>query len=262
MFSRVFKPNILYCQLDSFTIYIDFTIFDSLSNVLTQYMKRLNYLYLLTVIILSCAFQFTKAQTVMYKRIMTVMNGNKQATNDDAHYITFNDKGCYESDKNGISDNGNKFIKFIKNENNLHCYYGNGFFGNAFYYFSSDYSRLNIKMDDIIYVYTKEISLQTTASLRKKQATSPSDNTIIAPTPIIVYENNNSNSSSTPSTKLHRNMCNYCKGTRVDPSPTYGPDYTGEADPEYCNICHAMKDRHYHTKCPSCGGKGYYETRY
>mgnify|MGYP000174679189 FL=1 len=225
-------------------------------------MKQLNYLCLLTAIALSCTFQFTKAQTVMYKRIMTVINGNKQTMNDDAHYITFNNKGCYESDKNGISDNGSSFIKFIKNENSLHCYFGNGFFGNAFYYFSSDYSRLNIKVDDITHVYIAETSLQTTASLRRKQETSPTGNTIIVPMPIIVNESNSSNSYSPPSTKLHRNICNYCKGTRVDPSPTYSPNYTGKTNSEYCDICHATKDRHYHAKCPSCGGKGYYETRY
>lgn len=219
-------------------------------------MKQLFSFWSVIILILFCTSHFVQAQTYMYKRIMIVTNGNKQIVNDDAHYITFNKKGCYESDKNGISDNGNKFIKFTKDENNLHCYYGGGFYGDAFYYFSLDYSRLNIKTGNSIYVYTQDIPSRTTASLRKKQ-----DNpggTLLAPVPIIIDDNNN----STPSTKLRRNRCNYCKGTGVDPSPTYGPNYTGKPNSKYCDVCCAVKDSHYHAKCPSCGGKGYYETRY
>lgn len=96
----------------------------------------------------------TFGQTYRYKRIMIVDGSYKKNVNDDAHYITFNNKGCYESDSKGYAETGN-FISFTKNENNLHCYYGNSYLGKAHYYFSDDYSRLNVKTDKKVYVYQR-----------------------------------------------------------------------------------------------------------
>lgn len=221
-------------------------------------MKQLFLLQSMISIILFCTFHTSQAQTYMYKRIMIVENNNKKKMNDDVHYITFNSKGCYESNEKGISENEYKFMKFIKKENNLHCYYGNGFFGNAYYYFSSDYSRLNIKLNYSTYVYIRVVSSEATASLRIKQKIMSTNNMFILPT----SSKNADSNSKKHSTKTHRNKCNYCDETGIDPSPTYGPNYTGKSNSIYCKICHTIKDNHYHAKCPSCGGKGYYETRY
>lgn len=57
----------------------------------------------------------TFGQTYRYKRIMIVDGSYKKNVNDDAHYITFNNKGCYESDSKGYAETGN-FISFTKNE--------------------------------------------------------------------------------------------------------------------------------------------------
>lgn len=151
--------------------------------------------------------------TYLYKRVMIVKEGVRINKNDDAHYLTFTNNGCYESDKNGYSTS-DKFLKFIKNENNLHCYYGSCSFGNANYYFSNDFSRLNIKLnDDLIYVYQRELSGRTTASLR---TTSPSSNgggvVFVTPPPVVGggTSGNDSNSSHSLYTK-----CTTCNGTGV-----------------------------------------------
>lgn len=105
-----------------------------------------------------CLPQSSFGQTYRYKRVMIVDGGVRKSANDDAHYITFNSNGLYESDKSGYAT-GSKFVRFVKDANGLHCYYGNGYFGNAHYYFSSDYSRLNVRLGGVTYVYQR-----TTAS--------------------------------------------------------------------------------------------------
>jgi|GEM_PF-3415005 len=80
------------------------------------------------------------------------------------------------------------------------------------------------------------------------------------------YNNNSSGSQassspSTPATKnrghIERITCSYCKGSKYDPAPTYGPSFGLErSSNETCNICFKPKD-HYHKKCPSCNGRGY-----
>lgn len=57
-------------------------------------------------------------KTYLYKRVMIVKNGARTKKNDDAHYITFTDKGCYESDKDGFTTN-NGFVKSTWLQNDL-----------------------------------------------------------------------------------------------------------------------------------------------
>lgn len=159
-------------------------------------------------------------KTYLYKRVMIVKNGAKTNKNDDAHYITFTDKGCYESDKDGFTTNSG-FVKFTKNENNLHCYYGSCSFGTAHYYFSNDYSRLNVRLDnDITYVYQRELSGKTTASRRAARSNSSSGGGVyVTPPPVISnggsYGNGgNSGGSSSRSTSVYQ-TCKYCRGTGV-----------------------------------------------
>lgn len=206
-----------------------------------------------------CLFLFVQAvesQTYLYKRIMIVKNGQKEKVNDDAHYLTFNDKGCYESDKNGFS-NISKFIKFTKNENGLHCYYGEGYYGRASYYFSQDYSRLNIKMGNVIYVYQRDSVNKITASFRKPK--SNINSTIV---PYVANPENNGDSRRTKSMTLHKEKCTFCSGTGVNPVPVYSPNYSGKSNSVYCSYCKEIKDAHHHDKCPSCGGNGYIEKYY
>ena len=106
---------------------------------------------------------------------MVVKNGNRINKNDDAHYITFNNKGLYESDKNGYQNANSSFVEFIKDQNDLHCYFGNGYYGENHYYFSKDYSRLNLKIDNsTTYVYQRVTSSSTNAIRRKIRESNPS----------------------------------------------------------------------------------------
>lgn len=70
----------------------------------------------------------------------------------------------------------------------------------------------------------------------------------------------NGNSNSHNRVNTGKTTCTYCKGTGKDPSPKYGPDYTGGAVTtyEYCSICGKTSQRHYHDACPGCRGLGYY----
>ena len=157
-------------------------------------------------------------KTYLYKRVMIVKNGAKTNKNDDAHYITFTDKGCYESDKDGFTTN-NGFVKFTKNENNLHCYYGSCSFGTAHYYFSNDYSRLNVKLgDDITYVYQWESSGKTTASRRAARSSSSGSNgggTYVAPPANGGSSGGSSSGSSSSGSSSTYTNCSSCNGTGI-----------------------------------------------
>lgn len=131
-------------------------------------MKKL-LLTLCYVVVMCGISQVYAEKTYLYKRVMVVKDGTKSVRNDDAHYITFTNKGCYDSNKNGIATTG-LFINFAKDENNLHCFYGKSYWGNAHYYFSDNYSRLNIKTaKGITHVYQREMNGKTSAKWRKQK---------------------------------------------------------------------------------------------
>lgn len=78
-------------------------------------MKQLKFLIFCFLLCIAGTKAMFAQKTYLYKRVMIVKNGAKTNKNDDAHYITFTDKGCYESDKDGFTTN-NGFIKFTKND--------------------------------------------------------------------------------------------------------------------------------------------------
>lgn len=213
-------------------------------------------IYLLTfLIILFAGKEFCLAQTYLYKRVMIVRNGVKTNKNDDAHYITFNKKGCYESDKNGYKNGNSSLIEYIKDENNLHCFYGNCPSGMANYYFSNDYSRLNVRLNDgVIFVYQRELSGNTTASRRSVRSNNNNSTGInIVPPPVINNGGSSvgggtSGSSSKPispyiTCKICRGtgICTRCKGKCGE--WMYVDTYTGDGTKAWIN-------------CPSCSGNG------
>lgn len=182
-------------------------------------MKQKKLLLLLSLTLLVCSNGVLAQKTYLYKRVMIVKNGAKTNKNDDAHYITFTDKGCYESDKDGFTTN-NGFVKFTKNENNLHCYYGSCSFGTAHYYFSNDYSRLNVRIDDdITYVYQRELSGKTTASRRVARSSSSNGGGIYVASPPVINTGGGSVGSGSSGSSSHSSSiyqtCKYCKGTGV-----------------------------------------------
>ena len=101
-----------------------------------------------------------------YKRVMIIQNGKKIPKNDDAHYIRVRKNGCFECDENG-DNTFNGFLYYVKNENNQHCFYGSSSFGYVYYYFSYDYSQMEIRLsDNVSYIYQREDGKQTTAKKR------------------------------------------------------------------------------------------------
>ena len=174
-----------------------------------------NKKYLLSFVFLLGGMGCVSAQTYLYKRVMIVKNGIKSKKNDDAHFLTFNSKGFYESDKNGYENSNSSFIEFTKNENNLHCYFGNGYYGFNHFYFSKDYSRLNVKIDNTTtYVYQREFSGTTTATRRKiVKSNNANNSTIISSTitspPVI---NGSSDNSSSSHESIYK-TCHICNGT-------------------------------------------------
>ena len=184
-------------------------------------------------------------QTYRYKRVMIVDGNYKKNVNDDAHYITFNNKGCYESDSKGYAKTGG-FISFTKNENNLHCYYGDSYWGKAHYYFSSDYSRLNVKTDDKVYVYQR-VSGNTSAANRQYRSNggggSNGGGNVIITTPAPAYPNGGSSSGGS-----NRVTCSGCGGTGRCTSCGGTGKMVSEA---YYTDGHKMV-----SNCPVCRGTG------
>lgn len=182
-------------------------------------MRQRRFLLLLFMLSIAGVKTVFSQKTFLYKRVMIVKNGAKTNKNDDAHYITFTDKGCYESDKDGFTTN-NGFIKFTKNENNLHCYYGNCSFGSAHYYFSNDYSRLNVRLDNnTTYVYQRELSGKTTASRRAARSNSNSGGGVyVAPPPVINNGGSYGGGGNSGGSSSHRSTsisCSSCNGTGI-----------------------------------------------
>lgn len=212
----------------------------------------------LLILALICALIPAIAQkqtsgTRLYKRVMIVQGGNKKSTNDDAHFITFNNNGCYVSDSNGYST-GDGLMKFVKNDNNLHCYSGTVDGQVADLFFSSDYSRLNIRKGDVTYVYQREAGKTTTASMRKSSGNSGNQNQgggvyFIPPAQQPTYDNSSSKPKPTPRT------CPGCNGTGIGLNHI---KFLGGYDKEYCSECGSVGYKHYHEKhrCRVCNGKG------
>lgn len=206
-----------------------------------------------SLLLLICVPCLMNAQgTMLYKRVMVVREGVKTVKNDDAHYITFTKKGCYDSDKRGIATSGN-FINFTKDEKNLHCFYGRSYWGYAYYYFSNNYSRLNITTQKgITHVYQREMNGKTTAKWRiEKEKEGGSDFTIPNQSssynvPTMGIENSR-NSSTSSSSKCKYcgggGGCNSCKGTGHKFNV-----YSGHEDS--CPSCHGSG------KCQICLGTG------
>ncbi len=214
-------------------------------------MKRFALLFVLTL--LFCSEDL--AQTYLYKRVAIVKNGNRQTVNDDAHYLTFNKNGCYESDANGYSLGGD-LIKFRKDENNIHCYYGNGMYGPSHYYFSSNYERLNIKIDDETFVYERETNDRTTASFRKYEDVNGKNGVMVITPPSVVSSGSSPSASGSSSSSRQSDYgyvdctrcwgsgkCSLCNGSGWDYSL-----YTQE--PTLCSSCEGRKI------CVFCQGTG------
>lgn len=196
------------------------------------------------------------SQTYYYERVAVVKNGIKSSASGDGHFITFTAKGCYDSDREGFSEDTG-FRQYKSTENNIRSYYGDSYFGNAYYYFNPDRTRLNIKResDGATYVYVRKTPPAgvTKSSRKKEKANVPTIVPIIpsvtnVPTPSFDFSEPSSGS------KLSRygyytcpnchgsGLCPICHGRKIADN-----SYTGGYN--VCNSCTGGR-------CSACGGTG------
>lgn len=212
--------------------------------------------YFLTIAILIWFIPGVSAQTYYYEKVAEVRNGAKTAASGDGHFITFTDKGCYDSDNKGFTEN-NGFLEYKRTANGIRNYYGDSWFGRAYYYFSTDLGRLNVKIESSgnIYVYArKSAPAGVTKSSRRKE--SP---IIVAPpvpmpaAPVAPTFDSPSGSSGKSSAKSRYGYytCPSCCGTGKCPI-CHG---SGLADSYYTGgkmVCPSCTNG----RCSSCNGTG------
>lgn len=200
-------------------------------------------------------FPYSIAQTFYYERVAIVKNGLKQNASGDGHFITFTSAGCYDSDKDGMTENTG-FRRFIRVENDIRNYYGDSYFGNAYYYFNSDYSRLNIKeeISGIIYVYMrKNAPVGVEKSSRSKKNPIPPVIPIIDGTRSMpILESRPSSVEASSGNRYGYYTCPSCHGTGKCPichgKHLINNGYTGHTI--VCSSCNNLG------QCSACGGRG------
>jgi tetratricopeptide (TPR) repeat protein len=174
--------------------------------------------------------------TYYYKQILKV-NGGQKSSGDNSHlFIAIHSKGCYDSDKEGYTVK-NGTLEYQGTNGGYHIYHGSCFFGKASYQFSSDYGRLNIRVENsnMVYVYEKATPPQgvMTCSNIKQENPDP------APTPYPVpYPAPLPSPTPYPS---------------PSPSPTPKPSEYGYVS---CVQCYGSGN------CSTCGGDGLMDNHY
>lgn len=115
-------------------------------------MKR----WLLGIFVVLIAFLSVRADGVMRYKLLKVLTGEKvtQTGGNSTLYVTLSGNKCYDSDSQGYSNNTG--VRSLRHENyGFHSFTGPTYWGNGEYLFSEDYSRLNVKVGNKVYVYTK-----------------------------------------------------------------------------------------------------------
>lgn len=216
-------------------------------------------------IILSICFTCfsLRAQTYYYKQVKIVDASRQQRKGDGTgQFVMFTNKGCYDCDHKGF-DVGNGFLKLLKDTEDIHVYYGNSYWGTAYYYVASDKSRINIKVERTgeTLVYQRETAPSDARTSAHIASQASSGGTVAVPVPVWVPENGEAVSSSSSGSTLIRETCSFCKGTGRSPVKNYATDYTGgeRVTVQYCSICGRYDKMHTHGTCESCRGRGYTE---
>lgn len=199
---------------------------------------------LLVVLSLSKAADIYQYKTFYYEVVASIdTEENRSPKSGDGQYYTFTEQSCYESDKNGISEELG-VAKFINYANNIYVYRGKGYYGEADYCVTDNYETMNIKTaGGTIYVLKRKKAPDSfIASEHKKNKTEIENilkGSIAHPIsqPII-----STNDNGETSTTAHR-PCAGCGGSG------------------FCSMCHGkgsyknMYDGKIYD-CTSCGGSG------
>lgn len=205
---------------------------------------RKSIIFCISYLLCSACLFAAPPVTHYYKQIKVVTKDRKeQAGNGKGQFITFNDKGCYDSDNLGYTVN-NGFLKLVKQTDERVYYSGNGYWGEVTYIFTENYKRLNIITDDgnITYVYVQDVAPEgvTTCELIKEEKKSDPVNSVIIPIVVPIL--------NTPA------ICGICSGTgRCTNISCISGKIT-------CSQCYGMGRRTYGSSletCVSCNGIGY-----
>jgi len=203
-------------------------------------------------------------ETRYYKQIKIVTKDRKeQSGSGSGQFITFNDKGCYDSDKSGYTVN-NGFLKFGKETTDRVYYSGNSYWGEAMYIFTENYGRLNIVVEEngttYVYVLAPPPANVYTCALIKETTPNPINsakpvNSVIVNPVAPITATGTTSTSSTPKSKQKyvtkeescpqchgSGLCSTCNGKGLVIST-----YTQKWAP--CPNCT-------NGKCTRCGGSG------
>lgn len=223
-------------------------------------MKRL----LLFILISGVGYHLSYAQMIgicYYKHIKSVTKDRKeQAGNEKGQFITFNEKGCYDSDESGFTVN-NGFLKLEEKTSERVYYAGESYWGKATYIFTENYGRLNIVVEEsgITHVYVSAAppaNVHTCALIKEKKPDATPVNpysTINPVTPVTGVSNNQGGTTLVEK----RTTCTFCNGM----GKVHSDDVTCfSSKDKWCEGCQRMVScSHCHLcrTCPSCSGKGY-----
>lgn len=195
-------------------------------------MKRL-YIFIL----FSACLLFLSAQSVYYYELVDGKG--------DGHFISINNKSCFDSDAKGESL-GNGVRLYKGEQNNQKVYRGMSAFGDACYYFSQDFSRLKIVVTkgNIVYNYIRKTAPKGAVSAHGAvQSPSNGVQPYIPPTTPTVYPSYTPYSTTESEPTNTKRKCPDCGGTGI------------------CSICHGRGYRKNmysgkEEKCPWCNGTG------
>lgn len=242
---------------------------------------------LFLLLFLFCVAIAVAQTTYYYERTAVVDAGKRQSSYGDGHFITFVDKGCYDSSQEGYTM-GTGFRRYQTTQNGVSSYYGESYFGMAHYYFSADRSLLNIVCDgnsNRTLVYERRQAPSGTTASSRRRSTSANSQTASSGTTTTPSDgssnsgswssgsgvsggasSNNGSSGSTTSgssySKRQRRDCPFCQGDKGYDQINYGTNYTGSRTYKYCDKCRkSVPSEHYHVwiTCKTCLGKGYLE---
>lgn len=179
----------------------------------------------------------TSAQTYYYKlNALVKSDGTRVQGNDSGLFVTFTANGCYDSDRKGNTMN-NGYQSLQNQYDDRISYTGSSYWGEANYIFASDYSILNIRVGNEVYIYRKSYA-------HENQTESTYFGT---------REEKSSTKSAFPIPIYNGNDTHYGENSITDKSQKGSNSRHGRQE---CPSCHTTK------KCNACGGKGWYKNQY
>lgn len=215
---------------------------------------RLNTIILL--IIAGGTLPSMSQTTLYFVQTRQVEGGNSKPGDNSNLFLTINDKGCYDSDRKGMTV-GNGFLRYMGEGNGICTYHGESYWGIATYRLKADHSRLNIvdESKQCIYIYERRnmnnASCITSSKIKPKESKQSASTAVVPILPQMPEQK-----SENP--KLKDVVCPSCNGTgRIAiPIPTAAL-VEGSQYCEYCQRYIKNTSWHIHQICSHCHGRKY-----